>query len=278
MSKKQDKYQCAECGHSIEKDANYCPGCGKEIEWGADDDTDEVYECNNCGAMIPSNAKYCPGCGKEIEWNESDELEADDSELDYDYSEDAGVQDEDDIEKAPVTDGTKSDLKKYGVVELIRANGCERRMSFTGKIVFSKYDDFPTHRKTIVLLSKGWSELTFEDKPRILRELGVIDYPEKVTWWSRTIGRVKAPKYPYEEWNWINGFTFLDSGVILHRKIDFSAKKPKLEILKGADGVIERSEIDKQNSDDHMEVVWVIIGFCAFLFIIWLIGQLAGSK
>ena len=272
------KYKCAKCGYDLSIDAKYCSGCGAEIDWQVDDDSELQFECGNCGATVGAGAKYCPECGKEIDWDTptkdaTDGVGGEDDELSYDYSDDEGVQNEDDI-MAVDSEPDIATFKKYGIVEVIRAKGCTRRTSITGKIVFSKYDDFPAQTKTIVLLEKGWSNLTPEDKVGLLRELGIEDYSEKVSWWSRTIGRVKAPRYPYEEWNWIDGFTFLDSGIIIHRRIDFTANKQTLKIIKGPSGVIKRAQIDKENSDNYMEGVYFVLFILVFLFIVWLISQI----
>lgn len=51
---------CKECGHSLSKEAKYCPECGSEIG-------PIKASCSECGKKVDKDAKHCPHCGATFE-------------------------------------------------------------------------------------------------------------------------------------------------------------------------------------------------------------------
>ncbi|MDD7362593.1 MAG: zinc ribbon domain-containing protein [Peptoniphilus sp.] len=56
--------ECPECHAKIDEDANFCPNCGKKIEFVhfVDEDPDFI-ECENCHFQAERGSTYCPRCG-----------------------------------------------------------------------------------------------------------------------------------------------------------------------------------------------------------------------
>ena len=50
---------CDECGTKLEKNAVFCPGCGKKVK----KEENKTKFCSNCGEKISFNAEICPKCG-----------------------------------------------------------------------------------------------------------------------------------------------------------------------------------------------------------------------
>ena len=48
---------CKNCGAKIQKNARFCPDCGKEVEKNL---------CPHCGAELDANSNFCEKCGKKI--------------------------------------------------------------------------------------------------------------------------------------------------------------------------------------------------------------------
>lgn len=261
------KYECGKCGQSVKKGTNFCTNCGTELNW---EKESNKQRCANCGEVVDMNETFCWNCGKPTEYK---------------------LEEHGKPKKSPFPNTSKAhdateklvDIKKYGTVEAIRAYGCERSKSLTGKVVFSKYDDDYamglSHARTIVFLSKGWSELTRADKVSLLNALGIEDDPDKVIWWSnRPLFKVKSPRPPYEIWNYIDGFTYKDADIRIHRKVDLSKTLPKLECIKGGTETISRDDIDKERSSEISYKAFFWVGLVVvFIVFLWLIGFILGK-
>lgn len=64
--------KCTRCGTSLERDAEYCPNCGKKKEgrtFGVTAPATPVKKkyCNFCGTELPSDGKFCERCGTPID-------------------------------------------------------------------------------------------------------------------------------------------------------------------------------------------------------------------
>ena len=46
---------CANCGHSLPKNAKFCSECGTKVE--------AKRYCHNCGVQLDADARFCPECG-----------------------------------------------------------------------------------------------------------------------------------------------------------------------------------------------------------------------
>lgn len=53
--KKTGSQPCPKCGHALEEDASFCPGCGAKI-----------VRCSGCGAAFTDEDKFCDNCGTEL--------------------------------------------------------------------------------------------------------------------------------------------------------------------------------------------------------------------
>ena len=53
------KQQCVDCGKTIERDARFCPHCGKPQAGGK-------VKCGHCGKEVPAIARFCPYCRTEM--------------------------------------------------------------------------------------------------------------------------------------------------------------------------------------------------------------------
>ena len=65
-----DKY-CSECGHGLMNDAQFCPGCGRNLnptdgESTVKEDEKDEHKCKNCGTEINEKHIFCPECGEKI--------------------------------------------------------------------------------------------------------------------------------------------------------------------------------------------------------------------
>ena len=168
-------------------------------------------------------------------------------------------------------------LNEYGVVSLIRAQGCYRRLSIVGKpkVVFSSSDDMIQSTKTIVLLSRGLDELTLSDKNKILESFGVYDDPNKVIWaYARELSQVKDPYFPRDIWKYLpmQGFSYLDKNVEICRRIDFTKDRFEIEYLIGGTDTITRERIEKDHSSDTTFGIIIMILFFVIPLILMLMG------
>ena len=72
----RDGRPCVECGATLSKDAEICPGCGRMIPQYVPPQTpkdpepetdDETFICSDCGAEVPEDAEACPSCGESFD-------------------------------------------------------------------------------------------------------------------------------------------------------------------------------------------------------------------
>ena len=82
---------CPECDRPLPRDAQFCSGCGLELD---------ALECPDCGRELAADAQFCSGCGHELEDDSSEtapETEAgsappdepSDEDIDADHAEDS---------------------------------------------------------------------------------------------------------------------------------------------------------------------------------------------
>ena len=68
-----ETYKCGNCHQDVKQNDNYCPECGKKLDWTDEEELVDVkvnseYVCANCNSKIKNQVKYCPQCGSKLSW------------------------------------------------------------------------------------------------------------------------------------------------------------------------------------------------------------------
>ncbi len=171
-----------------------------------------------------------------------------------------------------------SNLKKYGKVEIIRAKGIIRLTNLTGAVVFSK----PVPResdyciRTIVLCKQNLSELSNDDRLKILKLLKVEEDPKRVIWQDSNISVVKDPGPLGGYWYYLDKacFSFREDGVIIRRTINLANDKPTVKYIAGEKGIIDREQIRQAESDENYKTILFFVLLFGFILAVWIIGTI----
>lgn len=164
-------------------------------------------------------------------------------------------------------------MKNYGRIWAIRACGIDRRLSLTGKVVFSGSTDIGTRTKTLIILPdiKSKYDLSDEDMDSILKIIGIEDDPRKVKWSTHPLITVKDPRsFSKEYWYYDldTGFSFRDEDIYIQRSLDTSEQSPNLVIIKGQSTAITKADIEKDKSAEilgSLVGVIIVVAFFALL-------------